>query len=199
MDGVQFDAITKTLAMRRSRRTTLRGIAAAALAAGVGLLGREEAAAGCKNLGQKCKKKNGKKKKCCSGAKCKGKKCKCPGGTEECGGACVPACQSDVQARNSLDCSCCQIAGAPTPCGAFGPCCGACTDVGGQFTCMTFPETVDCEFDAQCQSGVCGCLSSNCSCRPADCTATGDPCSSNLECCQGVCSASSLICHGGPG
>ncbi len=81
MDGQRFDLIGKWLATRENRRTTLRGLAAGAVAIGLGRLTLEEAAAKCKNDGGKCKKD----KECCS-KKCKGNKCRCKTLRETCTG-----------------------------------------------------------------------------------------------------------------
>jgi hypothetical protein len=72
MDGQRFDTVSRWLATPDSRRATVRGLAAAALALGLGRLGLEEAAAKCQKVGQKC----AKNKECCSKL-CKGGKCKC--------------------------------------------------------------------------------------------------------------------------
>ena len=56
MDGQDFDLVSKWLATRESRRTTFRGLAAGALALGLGRLSLDAALADCKKLGQKCAK-----------------------------------------------------------------------------------------------------------------------------------------------
>jgi hypothetical protein len=89
MDGFRFDLIGKWLATSKSRRITLRALAAGALVVGPGRLALETASAKCVNPGKTCKSKNGKKKKCCGGVKCKGGKCQCPTGLKACGGLCV--------------------------------------------------------------------------------------------------------------
>src|SRR4051812_48799384 len=81
MDGQDFELISKWLATRDSRRATLRGLAAGALALGLGRLSLEAALADCKKLGQKCA-KNG---DCCAGAQCKGNTCVCKRGNASCG------------------------------------------------------------------------------------------------------------------
>ena len=60
------------------------GLSALALAL-AGQVVPDEALAGCKKPGKKCKKS----KDCCDGAKCKKKKCKCQGGRAKCGNTCA--------------------------------------------------------------------------------------------------------------
>jgi hypothetical protein len=81
MDGQHFDLISKWLATRNSRRATVRGLAAGALALGLGRLSLAAALADCKKLGQKCA-TNG---DCCAGAQCKDNKCVCKRGNASCG------------------------------------------------------------------------------------------------------------------
>jgi hypothetical protein len=85
MDGHRFDLLSKSLATRDSRRSTLQALAASVLAIGLGGLGLEDASAQCKPEGKKCKKSG----QCCSG-KCKGKKgkkkCRCRALKEPCTG-----------------------------------------------------------------------------------------------------------------
>ena len=77
MDGRRFDAMGRWLATRDSRRVMLRGLAAGALAIGLGQLNPNTAAAGCKAIGHKCDKSGD----CCAGLQCKQKKCVCKRGT----------------------------------------------------------------------------------------------------------------------
>ena len=101
MDGQQFDLISKWLATRESRRATLRGLAAGALALGLGRLSLNAALADCKKLGQKCAKDGD----CCAGAQCKRNKCVCTGGNASCGDhlCCPPDRVCVGKAANPLD------------------------------------------------------------------------------------------------
>jgi hypothetical protein len=90
MDHDRFDDLTRWLASGASRRAAVQTLVAGAFAIGLSRLGVAEVAAKCVKPGKKCKKKHGKKKKCCGGAKCKGKKCKCTGGRLACGKTCCP-------------------------------------------------------------------------------------------------------------
>lgn len=87
MDGSRFDDIAR-LAGQKNRRTALRLLAASGLGITVLHAVGEGADAKCVNLGKKCKKKNGKKRKCCGNATCKGKRCQCPANTLVCGSSC---------------------------------------------------------------------------------------------------------------
>ena len=167
MDPVRFDGFARAWGTA-SRRGALR------LAAGAGLLGilaggaAEDAAAKCVKPGKQCKKKNGKKKNCCGGAKCKGKKCVCPAGTFGCGKHCCLAGQKCSVQNNVKVC------------------------VNGNL-----PVGAACDPDATngCASGVCGCNGNLCACREADCVGAGEECSGNVDCCQGACFVD--ICTGG--
>ena len=72
MNSRRLDALSRLLARSDSRRSALRSLASAGIAAGLIWLGRAEDAAACRKNGKKCKKS----KQCCS-KKCKGKKCRC--------------------------------------------------------------------------------------------------------------------------
>ena len=84
MNGQRFDTFSRWLATRKSRRTTLRGLATGALALALDHLSLDEVAAGCQRPGQKCSDK----RDCCAGAECKREKCVCKRGVVACGGAC---------------------------------------------------------------------------------------------------------------
>lgn len=88
MDDRRFDAITKRLASTGSRRAALRLTGGGALAALLGRLGLEGAAAACVAAGKNCDKGE----KCCAGAACKGGKCKCKEGLKDCGKTCRQCC-----------------------------------------------------------------------------------------------------------
>jgi hypothetical protein len=73
VDNATFDGLTRSLVERPSRRGVAKALAGGALAAVLGRLGLEEAAA-CVSTGRRC----GKGKKCCDGAACKHRRCGCP-------------------------------------------------------------------------------------------------------------------------
>lgn len=141
MDGHRFDLVGTWLARHHGRCTTRRGLVAGALAIGLGRLSPEEAAAACKQDGQKC----GKDKECCS-KKCKGQKCRCKSLRETCTGTTGTA---DNTCCGSLFCS-------TNGCGEQKRCCKPLGD-----TCQS---NCDCCIDgAQCQGGEC-CLGEGANC-----------------------------------
>jgi hypothetical protein len=73
VDNVTFDGLTRSLVKGTSRRGVARVLVGGALAAVLGRLGLDEAAA-CVTTGRRC----GKGKKCCNGAACKHRRCGCP-------------------------------------------------------------------------------------------------------------------------
>jgi len=73
VDNATFDGLTRSLVERTSRRGVTKALAGGALAAVLGRLGLEEAAA-CVSTGRRC----GNGKKCCDGAACKHRRCRCP-------------------------------------------------------------------------------------------------------------------------
>jgi DNA-binding beta-propeller fold protein YncE len=95
-----------------------RRLGAAAIALGfAGQALPEDALAGCKKPGKKCKKS----KDCCDGAKCKKDKCKCEGGRTKCGNACADL------SNDANHCGACNAA-----CPAGQTCqAGVCTATGG--------------------------------------------------------------------
>jgi hypothetical protein len=91
MDGKRFDHLTQQFASSLSRRSLLKSVAGAAVAAGLGIRRPSHAdAATCKAAGQVCREHAN----CCSGS-CGAKDrtgrrtCTCPSSTTNCGGACV--------------------------------------------------------------------------------------------------------------
>lgn len=163
MDGSRFDAWVRSWAAT-SRRGVIRLVSGGGLAALTAKLGLEDAAAKCVSPGKKCKTKNGKKKKCCGGAKCKGKKCKCQDGTFACGKhCCIPG-------------QLCQ------------PSSGVLTCANGS---IPIQGECDPEQPGACASGVCGCGPGGCTCRKEDCAPPGGDCSDggNPKCCDGLCFA----------
>jgi hypothetical protein len=164
MDGSRFDAFTRLLGSD-TRRSVLQLFTATALGGALlGASGAEDVDAKCVNPGKKCKKKNGKKKKCCGGAKCKGKKCKCTNGGVACGSTCCAPGQV------------CQDAGSST-------CVNGPLQPGAQ-----------CDPDAPlgCQSGICSCITledlTSCTCRQEGCFGQNVECTQTSQCCEGFCS-----------
>lgn len=117
MDGKRFDAVTRRISMRPSRRALLSVLSGAALGACLSALGGSDADARKKSAGnnkKKCRKLDrdcGSKQKCCKGLACTNGTCLKPRAPEcdndnDCGGiescqngqcvaACVPACSGD--------------------------------------------------------------------------------------------------------
>ena len=84
MEGECFDAVAKNLTRTGDRRRVLRLLASGALAAAAARLGFEEAAAGCKLVGERCAERDD----CCSNSRCKNKTCVCKQGFTNCAGRC---------------------------------------------------------------------------------------------------------------
>lgn len=164
MDSSRFDTLAR-LVGSRSRRSVLQVVAGTALGATLlGQLGSEVGAAKCKAPTKKCKKKNGKKLKCCGGAKCQGGRCRCKTGGPACGKACCAAGQVCQQ-------------GNPKVC-VNGP--------------LQPGEICDPDAPLGCESGKCVCVTvgenTACTCREATCAGFGTECAETSECCQGFCS-----------
>ncbi len=164
MEHSRFDAVVRGWSggTRRGLVRLLGGTAAGALL--LGRLGMEEAAARCVKPDRKCK-KNGKKQKCCGGAKCQGGRCRCKNGGTGCGKVC---CEPGQICLN----------GEPDVCvnGPLQP---------GQICDPTTPLA--------CQSGKCVCVTvgenTACTCREAVCFGfNNETCAETSECCQGFCS-----------
>jgi hypothetical protein len=169
MDGPRVDTIVQTWGCETRRSLMLRLFAGTAVGAAVlGRLGLEDAAAGCVAPGKKCKGKNGKKKKCCGGAKCQGKKCRCPGSNVViCGkNCCKPG-------QNCLDGTC--VNGDLAP--------GAICDPDRPYACKT---------------GNCQCITlgnmTQCTCRQEACFGHGVPCDNTSQCCTGGCEGFTNTC-----
>lgn len=143
MDGRRFDLLSKSLAPRDSRRSTLRGLAAGILAAGLSRLGPPVAKAKkkkkkkCRKLKQPC---NGSSldNNCCGSLLCftttcqAGKRC-CKG----LGSGCTSVCDCCGSDRECISGECCVAEGGA--CAIFGEshCCpGLSCDVLGSITCQ---------------------------------------------------------------
>jgi hypothetical protein len=164
MESSKFDALTRSCETN-TRRSVLRLLAGTSVGAMVlGRFGIDDAAAGCVKPGNKCKSKNGKKLKCCGGAKCKGGKCKCTNGGPACGKACCAPGQICEDAASS-------------------------TCVNGS---LIPGDQCDPDKPLACQSGKCECFTlgdlTNCTCRQEGCFGQGVECGNTSQCCQGFCS-----------
>lgn len=163
MDDSRFDAIAR-FAGRSDRRTALRLLAAGSLGVAVLQTVTEVADAKCVNPGGKCKRKKGKKRKCCGGATCQGKRCVCPANTTACGAFCCTTDQVCVGEGSGATCE----AKPQPPKLKLGDACSA-------------------QDPTQCESGKCGCNGQLCACREANCKAPNVGCAGSLACCNGVC------------
>jgi hypothetical protein len=168
MASSRRDAMVRTWGCGTRRSLLLRLVAGTTVgAAVVGRLGLEDAAAKCVAPGKKCKRKNGKKKKCCGGATCQGKKCRCPGGAKACGKSCCQpgqVCLGDTCVNGALE-----------------P--GDLCDPDAPFAC----ETGNC----QCISGM---GITQCTCRQEACFGHGVPCENTSQCCTGGCEGFTNTC-----
>jgi hypothetical protein len=103
MNGRQFDEIVKTARRPRDRRGTLRGLAGAALGAGLGPL-RVQAAATCRENGTACRRGD----QCCSGV-CRRGKCRPAPGQGTCTterNVCAVGKTAAACGGTGTDCSC---------------------------------------------------------------------------------------------
>lgn len=167
MDTTRFDTMAR-LFERGTRRGILRLMAGTTLGATLlAQFGAEEANAKCVKPGKKCKKKSGKKRKCCGGAKCKGKKCKCTGDTFKCGKTC---CQPGQECQD-------------------GTCVNGSLEAGAHCD----PETpLECQTgNCQCISNA---EITQCTCRQAACFDFGVPCENTSQCCSGGCEGFTNTC-----
>ena len=165
MDNCRFDALAREWGSG-TRRSALRFVAVTGL--GAMLLqraGSEVAEAACKAPGKSCKTKDGKKLKCCGGAKCKGGRCRCTNGGTGCGKVC---CQPGQICQDGATDTC--VNGTLEP----GEICNPNEPLG-------------------CQSGKCVCVTvgenTACTCREEVCFGFGnETCENSSQCCQGFCS-----------
>jgi hypothetical protein len=163
VDQTRFDEVVRGWSggTRRGLLRLLGGTAAGALL--LGQLGADDVAAKCVNPGKKCKGKDGKKQKCCGGAKCQGGRCRCKTGGTSCGKVCC------APGQICLD-------GAPDVCvGTLEP-----------------GDVCDPENPLACESGTCECVTLNdltkCTCREELCGGINANCTDTSQCCKGFCS-----------
>lgn len=108
MDNRTIDEWSRVAATDGTRRGLIRALGGGTLGAVLVRLGVGQADAKPKKCkkpkkpGQKCKLNNGTKCKCSGGAKCKVGICRCPNGTEESNGKCVP---TPTCLEHGADCS----------------------------------------------------------------------------------------------
>ncbi len=169
MDASRVEGMVRSWGCTSRRSVLLRLFAGTTVGAVVlGGLGLEDAAAGCVAPGKKCKGKNGKKKKCCGGAKCKGKKCKCQGNTFGCGKEC---CQAGQVCLGETECA------------------NGDLDTG---------DICDPDEPLACASGNCQCISNGeitqCTCRQVACFGNGVACDTTSQCCSGGCEGFTNTC-----
>lgn len=201
-----FDALTRAIAMPRSRRPLLGAGVGGAFSA---LLTRfaPETAAGCKKAGAKCK-KNG---NCCAGGRCRHGRCRCKQGWSECGqdGLCHNLSSDAINcgACGQLCLTGCCVAGVcDVPCGD--DCCAQCfveadgengpPHSGTEFCCpaslVCTRETSDPTDDLCCWPDEV-CIDGECCCdRCLGTVACGGTCCSSGSCCNGKCCAGDQVC-----
>ena len=200
MDGKRFDEWTKILGASRSRRATLKTIAATMLA-GAGLVYREASAAQCLNPRHPCRSDS----QCCN-EQCDEGSCRCTQLQQPCkkashccqrsalcgqveksecaadpGVCCQPpgfACSSACDCCGAVACTdgqCCAPAGEK--CAEDNDCCGSGTCVRGH--CCTPPQGECDKDDDCCGKAVCGgILGQVC------CLLPGDTCDAEFDCCD---------------
>lgn len=164
MESERFDAICRWLTLAGSRRATLRGSLGAGLAIGLGRFHPVEAAAKCKNAGQKCKRD----KECCSKS-CQGKKCRCRALRQSCTGTfsvntCCNGLKCATNGAGEPD-HCCKV--LHDTCAASSDCCIAGAECVGGECCLG--EGVNCAFvgsDACCAGLFCD-TKQGITCQPA--------------------------------
>ena len=169
MDATHFDAMTRALVAPRSRRRVLVAAVGAALGGLLGAAGLKEAAAACREVGEKCAADGD----CCAGARCNGKgRCVCKAGRTNCDGRC-----RDL-VTDEQNCGAC---GQTIPAGKI--CC---------FRRARDPETdpnncgacgVSCPTLTSCCGGACV----NLNLSPVHCGACNRQCAPGKSCCRGAC------------
>jgi hypothetical protein len=197
MDDRRFDALTKSLADRPSRRRLLRAVVTGAAAWGAAALGVGSAAAqtdevcagggrvdpACRGAGRLCRECAN----CCSGI-CGPKdatgrrRCACPSGAEACGDACV-----DPATAYRSD---------PANCGACGRRCSA--PANARATCAGGTCGFACTSGYKLCSGAC--IPTAACCTAADCPAPAvGTCQGERTCANGTCgfapAASGTVCR----
>jgi hypothetical protein len=142
MDSERFDRLVRSFGQTRSRRQTLRGLAAIAASGALALSGRAVSAQDCKGNGKACKKNS----QCCSG------NCGVGTGQGPLPGACAPACPALPACTDTCPC----------PSGSGQVCQGqrCCLPQGGTPSCGPdcCDSTLCCSNTAIAGPGVCTCL-----------------------------------------
>ncbi len=170
MHSSRFDAIIRSLAPSRSRRSLLSAIGGYATSV---LASSPSAAAKCKRIGKHCKRN----KDCCQGARCKGGKCRCAGGRDVCGQACCAECF--VEANTSETMPPIPIPGTEFCCAAASVCDSGTGDPSDDFCCR--PEEA--------------CIDGDCCCDGCEGTVVcGGVCCPSVSCCNGACCGPGQVC-----
>lgn len=161
MDDKRFDSLVRSIGGATSRRKMARVMLAAALAGVAGRLGRQDAAAACREIGRKCERGD----RCCGGASCRAERCRCPRGEIACGGRCINP------LTNGANCGQCGLRCAS----------GACLH--GTCTCEVSNNQCPNEVGSQCACGVVVASTSQAACvdRASACDES-KPCESNADC-----------------
>lgn len=172
MDETRFDSLTRSIAQRFSRRTTIKSLIAGISAAAVSQVNLEPAeAATCQKLGQSCKKRRGRPRpKCCAGAVCRGNRCQCKPGRTKCGNKCITKnqCCKNKDCANNQRCD-----NKTNKCGCGKNqqrCQGRCIPKNQCCKNADCPNNQVCNAQNQCVAQACedngDCASGSCTCKP---------------------------------
>lgn len=205
MDAKRFDDVVRALGARGPRRSLL--MATAGAVTGLVRLSEQEAAAGCRKAGARCRKGV----KCCSGSRCRRRRCRCKDGLIESpeDGRCRPPVDDPGNGpicNPPCDSGCC-LGGACYPL-----CNGACcTDCFAEATYITEPPLPGteacCDAASVCNSGtndpaddLCcwpdeACIDGKCCCNGCEGTVVcGGVCCPSVSCCNGLCCPVDQVC-----
>jgi hypothetical protein len=180
MDGRIFDDLARSLAERRSRRSVLKGLAAAATGALLDVVRREDAGArACRDAGETCTGDA----QCCTGIcgpkDSRGRRqCACPANLLECRRDCIDP------ATDEKNCGGCGIScprGSTCESGVCSCVPETCASLGAG--CGTFDD--GCGRTIQCTSCPSGQVCDGTACK----TTNGGSCASGSDCASGVCAA----------
>jgi hypothetical protein len=179
MDGERFDAMTRLVAARLSRRGALRALAGGLVGSVAALVGGDAGAERCLGDGEVCP--TTRRLACCSGSCCQGA-C-CPTGTDCTDGTCCPslqACGETCCPPENVGCTQNVLPDGTTFVGCL--CAGGAVWDRAQNACVC---ATTCEIDEQCCSGHC--------CNGI-CCPNGEVCAADGRCVDPKCCSGSLIC-----